>query len=100
MTIQTLNIDLETKSGTGIGKAGVYRYAEDPDFDILLFGVFADETILNGPVYRTAIRPSEFTGRNASPAGKRCRRFMLSERLKKTGHCARERKIHGLYSSS
>ena len=39
MNIQTLNIDLETKSGTDISKAGVYRYAEDPEFDILLFGI-------------------------------------------------------------
>ncbi len=46
MNIQTLNIDLETKSGTDISKAGVYRYAEDPEFDILLFGV----SMNRGPV--------------------------------------------------
>ncbi len=46
MTIETMNIDLETKSGTDITKAGVYRYAEDPEFDILLFGV----SINHGPV--------------------------------------------------
>ena len=44
--MKTLNIDLETRSGTDITKAGVYRYAEDPEFDILLFGVSIDR----GPI--------------------------------------------------
>ena len=44
--IKTLSIDLETRSAADIGKTGVYRYAEDPDFDILLFGVSED----GGPV--------------------------------------------------
>ena len=46
MKIETLSIDLETRSGADIGKTGVYRYAEDPGFDILLFGVSID----GGPV--------------------------------------------------
>ena len=46
MDIKTLSIDLETKSSADIGKTGVYRYAEDPEFDILLFGV----SINGGPV--------------------------------------------------
>ncbi len=37
--IQTLSLDLETRSAADIAKCGVYRYAEDPSFDILLFGV-------------------------------------------------------------
>ena len=44
--MKTLSIDLETRSGADIGKTGVYRYAEDPGFDILLFGVSVD----GGPV--------------------------------------------------
>ena len=44
--MNTLSIDLETRSGADISKCGVYRYAEDPDFDILLFGVSVD----GGPV--------------------------------------------------
>ena len=36
--IQFLSIDLETKSGTDLTKSGVYRYTEDPEFEILLFG--------------------------------------------------------------
>lgn len=39
MDIKTLNIDLETRSSADLGKAGVYKYAESPDFSILLFGV-------------------------------------------------------------
>jgi DNA polymerase len=46
MRIETLSIDLETRSAVDIGKSGVYRYAEDPDFDILLFGV----SVNGGPV--------------------------------------------------
>ena len=37
-----LSIDLETRSGSDISKCGVYRYAEDPAFDVLLFGVSVD----------------------------------------------------------
>ena len=36
--IEYLSIDLETKSGTDLSKSGVYRYVEDDDFEILLFG--------------------------------------------------------------
>ena len=36
--IQVLSIDLETKSSTDLTKSGVYRYTEDPDFEVLLFG--------------------------------------------------------------
>lgn len=37
-----LSIDLETFSATDLTKAGVYRYAEDPAFQILLFGYSID----------------------------------------------------------
>lgn len=40
--MKTLSIDLETYSGADIGKTGVYRYAEAPDFEILLFGYSVD----------------------------------------------------------
>ena len=46
MDIKTLSIDLETRSSADITKAGLYRYVEDPDFDILLFGV----SVNHGPV--------------------------------------------------
>ena len=38
----TLSIDIETRSSVDITKSGVYRYAESPDFEILLFGYSAD----------------------------------------------------------
>ena len=38
----TLSIDIETRSSVDIGKSGVYRYAESPDFEILLFGYSVD----------------------------------------------------------
>lgn len=39
MKIEFMSLDLETRSSIDITKAGVYKYAESPDFDILLFGV-------------------------------------------------------------
>ena len=39
-------IDLETFSKADLAKTGVYRYAEDPSFEVLLFGVSVD----GGPV--------------------------------------------------
>ena len=40
--MKTMSIDLETRSSVDISKCGVYKYAESPDFDILLFGVSVD----------------------------------------------------------
>ena len=40
--IRTLSLDLETYSSENLTKCGVYRYAEAPDFEILLFGYSAD----------------------------------------------------------
>ena len=44
--MQTLSIDLETFSSQLLAKTGVYRYAESPDFEILLFAYSVD----GGPV--------------------------------------------------
>lgn len=44
--MKTLSIDIETYSATNLAKAGVYRYSEDSDFEILLFGYSVD----GGPV--------------------------------------------------
>jgi len=46
MEIKNLSLDLETKSSVDIGKAGAYKYAESPDFEILLFGV----SVNHGPI--------------------------------------------------
>ena len=39
MAIHTLSIDLETFSDVDLKKCGVYKYAESPNFEVLLFGV-------------------------------------------------------------
>lgn len=36
--IKSLSLDLETYSDVDLGNCGVYRYAESPNFEILLFG--------------------------------------------------------------
>ena len=46
MKIEFISLDLETRSSIDITKSGVYKYAESPDFDILLFGV----SVNGGPV--------------------------------------------------
>ena len=40
--MNTLSIDIETRSSVDIGKSGVYKYAEADDFAILLFGYAVD----------------------------------------------------------
>ena len=40
--MESLSIDLETRSSVNISKSGVYRYAEAEDFAILLFGYAVD----------------------------------------------------------
>lgn len=40
--MNALSLDLETFSSIDIGKCGVYKYAESPDFEILLFGYSVD----------------------------------------------------------
>ena len=40
--MQHLSIDIETYSSVNLQKAGVYKYAESHDFDILLFGYSVD----------------------------------------------------------
>ena len=37
-----LSLDIETYSEANLPKTGVYRYAEDPSFEILLLGGSAD----------------------------------------------------------
>lgn len=44
--MRTLSIDIETYSSVDLAKSGVYRYAEAPDFEILLLGYSVD----GGPV--------------------------------------------------
>ena len=46
MLVKTLSIDIETFSSVDLSKAGVYKYAAAPDFEILLFAYSVDR----GPV--------------------------------------------------
>ena len=40
--MRTVSIDIETYSSVDLAKSGVYRYAESPDFEVLLFGYSID----------------------------------------------------------
>ena len=40
--MKTISIDIESYSGNDLGKCGVYKYVQHPDFDILLFGYAVD----------------------------------------------------------
>jgi hypothetical protein len=41
--MHVISIDIETFSDIDLGKCGVYRYAESPSFDILLFSYSIDD---------------------------------------------------------
>src|SRR5699024_12683024 len=45
-TFSNISIDIETFSDADLKKCGVYKYAESPNFEILLFAYSLD----NGPV--------------------------------------------------
>lgn len=40
--MKTISIDIETFSDVNLAKCGVYKYAESPAFEILLFGYAVD----------------------------------------------------------
>ena len=40
--MNTIEIDIETYSSVNLQKCGVYKYAESPDFQIILFGYSVD----------------------------------------------------------
>ena len=42
-----LSVDIETYSEVDLGKAGVYRYAEDPSFEILLLAYAFDDDLVD-----------------------------------------------------
>lgn len=55
MEIRSMSIDIETYSWTNLPKSGVYRYAEDPAFQILLFSYGID----GGPVQQVDLASGE-----------------------------------------
>lgn len=44
--MKNLEIDIETFSSVDLSKCGVYKYAESPDFEILLFGYSVSDSKL------------------------------------------------------
>lgn len=42
--MKNISIDLETYSDVNLQKCGVYKYAQSPNFEILLFGYSVDES--------------------------------------------------------
>ena len=54
--MRILSIDIETCSGADLAATGVYKYAEDPAFRVLLFGYSVDD----GPVQVVDIPAGEF----------------------------------------
>lgn len=54
--MESLSIDLETYSDIDLKKCGVYKYAESPNFEILLFAYSVD----NGPVQVIDLAQSEY----------------------------------------
>jgi DNA polymerase len=46
--MKTLTLDIETYSSADLRKTGVYRYVEEPDFDILLLSY-----VINGGEIKT-----------------------------------------------
>ena len=69
--MQTLSIDIETYSDVNLSKCGVYKYAESPDFEILLFGYSVDGSEV------TVIDLAQ--GERLPQAGIRCRSIALYE---------------------
>lgn len=62
--MRTLSIDLETFSSVDLAKSGVYRYAEAPDFEILIFGYSVDA----GPVQVVDLASGEMIPREIKNA--------------------------------
>ncbi|XJZ27680.1 DNA polymerase [Bacillota bacterium Lsc_1132] len=62
--MRTLSIDIETYSCVDLAKSGVYRYAEAPDFEILLFGYSVDA----GPVQVVDLTSGEMIPREIKNA--------------------------------
>lgn len=53
--VKSIEIDIETYSSVNLQKCGVYKYAESPDFEILLFGYSVD----GGPVITVDLASGE-----------------------------------------
>lgn len=62
-TKRTLSIDIETYSDIDIGKSGIYRYIESPNFKILLFAYkFDDEPVQIVDLEKGEVLPGRVIG--------------------------------------
>ena len=59
LVMTTLSIDIETYSGTDLATSGVYKYVEDPDFEILLIAYSFDGENVN-VLDLANLEPSDF----------------------------------------
>ena len=75
-----LNIDLETYSSVNLGKCGLYKYAQSPDFAVLLFGYSLD----GGPVEVIDLAGGDKLPEwlAAAPYGRRLPQARLQRRLR------------------
>ena len=54
--MKDLSVDIETYSDIDIGKAGLYRYCDTPDFEVLLFAYAEDFGDVKSSTLRRANR--------------------------------------------
>ncbi len=81
--MRKLNIDIETYSGADLSRCGAYRYAEDADFEVLLFAYSADGKPVPEEVLDTLADPTvEKWAFNAA-----FERVCLSRMLADMGRC-------------
>lgn len=63
--MKTLMMDIETYSGADLAKCGAYRYAKDPDFEVLLLATSADASW--GVLANKSFNTRCFTGKIKCP---------------------------------
>lgn len=66
--MKTLMMDIETYSGADLAKCGAYRYAKDPDFEVLLLATSADASWGCSPTSRSTpvASPARSSARTAA----------------------------------
>ena len=68
MILHHLSIDIETRSGQDISKTGLYKYAQDPEFKILLFAYkLDDDPVLIVDLEQGEVIPDEIVKLLADP---------------------------------
>lgn len=81
-----LSIDIETRSGADLKKSGVYRYASDPDFKILLFAYALNDLPVQVVDLTRDVLPDGIFYMLTDPAIKKCAFNANFERTCITAH--------------